>query len=69
MTSKDEIKQMIKDAHSATEKPESEFHEAARKIVNIERQMFYGGESANKRLKKIREIIADGVSKRGSNEA
>ena len=64
MTSIDELKQQLLDAAKEADKPQDEYHEMARKLVNIERQSFYGDESERNRLKKIREAI-DLAVKRG----
>jgi hypothetical protein len=66
MTSIDELKQQFLDAAKEADKPQDEYHEMARKLVNIERQSFYGDESERNRLKKIREAI-DSAVKRGES--
>ena len=66
MTSIDELKQQLLDAAKEAEHPQDQYHEMARKLVNIERQAFYGDESERNRLKKIREAI-DYAVKRGES--
>lgn len=39
-----------------------------RKIVNIERQHYYGEKSPNRRLKQIRDVIQEAVKKKADNE-
>ncbi len=68
MTSHDEFKKQLLDAEKEANKPQDKYHEIARKLVNIERQSFYGDESSVKRLGKIREEINRAVKQGGSNE-
>ena len=69
MSRVDDFKEMLKDANEATEKVSSAAELAARKVVNIERQAFYGGQSSNKRLGLIRVVISDYVREALKNEA
>ncbi len=68
MTSLDELKQQLLNAEKEADKPKDKFHETARKLVNIERQSFYGDDSLMKRLGKIREEINKAVKEGASNE-
>jgi len=68
MTSLDDIKQQLLEAEKATNTPQDKYHAMARKLVNIERQSFYGDESSMKRLSKIREEISNAVKKGDENE-
>jgi hypothetical protein len=68
MTSLDEIKRQFLEAEKAASLPQDKYHEMARKLVNIERQSFYGDESSMKRLSKIREEIGNAVKKGDENE-
>lgn len=61
MTSLDELKKQLLEAEKEAAKPQNKYHELARKLVNIERQSFYGDESSMKRLGKIREEINKAV--------
>lgn len=65
MTSLDDIKRQLLEAEKASCLPQDEYHEMARKLVNIERQSFYGDENERNRLRKIREAI-DAAAKRGN---
>ncbi|TKB46335.1 hypothetical protein [Thalassotalea mangrovi] len=66
MTSLEEIKKQLLEAEKEADVPRDQYHDLARKIVNIERQSFYGEDSERNRLKKIREEI-DATVKRGGN--
>ena len=68
MTSLDEFKQLLLEAEKAASIPQDKYHEMARKLVNIERQSFYGDESSIKRLSRIREEINSAVKKGDVNE-
>lgn len=65
MTSIDEFKKLLKkageDAEKEASKPNDIYYDCARIIINIERQSYYGDESSQKRLGKIREEIANSV--------
>lgn len=67
MVSVDEFKKMLKDAEMDAarefDKPKDIFYEIARRIVNIERQSYYGDESPNRRLGRIREEIVNASKK------
>ena len=65
MTSVEDFKKQLMEAEKTADKPKNEYHDAARKIVNIERQSFYGDESRSKRLSKIREIVSEVMKKGG----
>ncbi|MGZ9899854.1 hypothetical protein [Shewanella gaetbuli] len=66
MTLLDEIKKQILAASKEADKPQDQYHEMARLLVNIERQAFYGDENERNRLKKMREAI-DSAIKRGES--
>ena len=68
MTSLNEIKKQLLQAEKDVIKPLDIYHDAARRIVNIERQAFYGKESPNKRLAKIREIVSETLKEEAENE-
>jgi hypothetical protein len=68
MTSLDDFKQQLLEAEKAASIPQDKYHEMARKLVNIERQSFYGDESPMKRLSKIREEINSAIKKGYENE-
>jgi hypothetical protein len=68
MTSLDDIKKQLLEAEKAANIPQDKYHAMARKLVNIERQSFYGDESSMKRLSKIREEISSAVKKGDENE-
>jgi hypothetical protein len=68
MTSLDDIKKQFLEAEKAASLPQDKYHEMARKLVNIERQSFYGDESSMKRLGKIREEISNAVKNGAKNE-
>jgi hypothetical protein len=55
----DDFKKQLEAADQESEKPLDEYHEAARKIVTIERKYFYGEKGSNKRLQEIRELIVE----------
>ncbi|TNC82783.1 MAG: hypothetical protein C9356_02630 [Oleiphilus sp.] len=65
----EEIKKMLEHADIETDKGDSKAELAARKVVNIERQAFYGGQSSAKRLGLIREVIAEYAEEARKNEA
>lgn len=58
MTSFDELKNSLLEAAKSADIPLDEYHDVARRIVNIERQSYYGEDTPNKRLGKIREVLA-----------
>jgi hypothetical protein len=66
MTSLDDLKQQIQAAYDEVDVATDVYDELARKIVNIERQSFYGRESERDRLGKIRECIAEAVRDEGA---
>lgn len=68
MTSLDDIKKQFLEAEKAASAPQDKYHEIARKLVNIERQSYYGDESSMKRLGKIREEISNAVKNEAGNE-
>ncbi|OUS29080.1 hypothetical protein A9Q98_06305 [Thalassotalea sp. 42_200_T64] len=68
MTLLDDIKQQLLDAEKAVSIPQDRYHEMARKLVNIERQSFYGDENDRNRLRKIREAIDTAVKQGDLNE-
>ncbi|MDO6841240.1 hypothetical protein Q4602_17280 [Paraglaciecola chathamensis] len=68
MTSLDDIKKQLIEAEKAASLPQDKYHGMARKLVNIERQSFYGDESSMKRLVKIREEISNAVKNEAKNE-
>ena len=68
MTRFENFKKELLDAAKAADEPINKYHDTARKIVNIERQSFYGDENERGRLKKIREEIAGAVSLGEDNE-
>ena len=68
MTSLDNFKKLLLEAEKAVSIPQDEYHAMARKLVNIERQSFYGEESSMKRLNRIREEINTAVNKGNENE-
>ena len=68
MTLLDDIKQQFLDAEKEALKPQNQYHDTARKLVNIERQSFYGDESERSRLKKIREEINAAITWDASHE-
>jgi hypothetical protein len=68
MTSLDNFKTLLLEAEKAAGIPLDEYHAMARKLVNIERQSFYGEESPMKRLNRIREEINTAIKKGDENE-
>lgn len=64
----EEIKEALKQAEQEVNNLASPAHEAARKVVNIERQAFYGGQSPTRRLSLIREVVSDLSKELGENE-
>jgi len=68
MTTLDELRMQIQNANETINEPQSVYHDIARKIVNIERQSYYGKESSVGRLGKIREAIVDAVKQGEKNE-
>ena len=68
MTSLDEFKKQLMEANEAADKPQDEYHDMARKLVNIQRKSFYGDESSNKRLSKMRELISKAVKEGRTDE-
>ena len=65
MTSIEEFKKQLLEAAITASEPLDEYHDAARRIVNIERQAFYGDQNERLRLKRIREEISQGAEERG----
>lgn len=66
MTSIEEFKKQLLEAASSADEPLDEYHDAARRVVNIERQAFYGDQNERLRLKRIREEISKGSEKGGN---
>ncbi|MGB2707370.1 MAG: hypothetical protein WBC41_04400 [Pseudoalteromonas nigrifaciens] len=62
------FKKQLSEAAVAAELPHDAFHDTARKVVNIERQCFYGNESPARRLSRIRETI-DQAIKQGDGKS
>ncbi len=59
----DDVKKELTEADKNSNNSKNEYHEAARNIVNIQRQFFYGEESSSRRLSKVKQIILDAVKK------
>ncbi len=68
MTSFEEIKKQLIEAEKEVDNSTDHILLAARKIVNIERQAFYGEEVETRRLNRIREILSDSVKRNSVNE-
>lgn len=68
MTSFEEIAKQLLEAEKEAEKFTDPIHEIARKIVNIERQAFYGEEVETRRLSRIRELLSDAVKRNSTDE-
>ena len=68
MTSLNDFKRELLEAAKAAELPQDEYHDVARKLVNIERKAYYGEDSSVKRLSKIRELISKAVKEGSSDE-
>ena len=68
MISLDDIKQQLLEAEKAASIPHDKYHEMARKLVNIERQSFYGDENERNSLRKTREAIDAAVKQGDVNE-
>lgn len=69
MTSFEEIAKQLLEAEKEAENFTDPIHDTARKIVNIERQAFYGEEVETRRLSRIREILSDAVKRNSTDEA
>lgn len=69
MTSFEELKKQILAAEKEASSPQNCYQNTARLIVNIERQAYYGDESENKRLSRIREVFSNEIKKKSTNEA
>ena len=63
MTLMDEFKKELLAAGDTSVESGDEYLDIARKIVNVERQSFYGEENSTKRLSRIRELISEAVKK------
>lgn len=63
MTSFEEFAKQLLEAEKEAEETTDDVLDTARKIVNIERQAFYGEEVETKRLSRIREILSEAVKR------
>ncbi|MCG9732368.1 hypothetical protein L1D44_21570 [Shewanella sp. Isolate13] len=68
MTIENDLRKQFMAAWKAADDPIDEYHEVARRLVNIERQSYYGDESSMKRLSKFREEISRAVKEGNKNE-